>query len=167
LPRRLAARATGGTFYFTKAPSANTGGLLTDIIGTSSPGDAAITFITNGTLYGLPIMDDNAFQNENWAYVGAETSTITSIGGTQQFSGPYVLINDINTDALTGDLTLNWSFAKGVGPTSIALNGQTITLTSFSINPTASQSQDRRALSVASARALTASHGLALLKALF
>ena len=99
--------------------------------------------------------------------VPARTSTITAIGGTQEYSGPYVLINNVNTDALTGDLVLGWSFAKGVGPTSITMNGQTITLMAFSINATTSQSIQQRATYAASTRVQSASQGLASLRALF
>lgn len=100
--------------------------------------------VTDGVQYGLPIMDDHAFVGESWSYTN-ESSTITSVGNNQSYGSQ--MIRSVNTDAFTGGGNWTWSFAQGVGPTSISMSGQTITLTSFSIDAVNSQDVSRTAMS--------------------
>ena len=160
--------AYAGTFYFDKVTSGQTGGVLAELVGVSYNNGVLVTLVTNGLgTYGIPVMDDRAFVGESWSYTGEESSTITAVGQTQVYAGPYVFIKNINMNAYTGALNVNWGFGQGVGFTSLAMNGSTVTLTSFSINAVNSQSLQRRTLAVDPANSADAAQSLALLKALF
>jgi hypothetical protein len=155
-----------GTFYYAKTTSAQSGAVLTDIIGVSTNHGSTVALVTNGTgTYGLPVMDDHASVGERWSYSN-ESSTITSVGQTQPYGGS-ALIQNVNADAFTGALNITWSFAQGVGFTSLSMNGQTITLTSFSVDPASSQSVGRSTLSLEPAGTVTASQAFSMLKDLF
>jgi hypothetical protein len=135
--------SVAGAFYFSKVTSSQTGAVLTDLVGVSTGTSTAVQLVTDGVHYGLPIMDDHAFVGEAWSYSN-ESSTITSVGNNQSYGSQ--MIRSVNTDAFTGAGNWTWSFAQGVGPTSVSMSGQTITLTSFSIDAVNSQDVSRQAM---------------------
>jgi hypothetical protein len=128
--------AISGSFYLTKTTSLQSGAVLTSLVGIGTSGSTTVQLVTDGVHYGLPIMDDHGFVGEAWSYTN-ESSTITSVGNNQSYGSQ--MIRSVNTDAFTGAGSWTWSFAQGIGPTSISINGQTITLTSFSIDAVNSQ----------------------------
>jgi hypothetical protein len=156
----------GGTFYFSQVASAQTGGILTTVVGTSQDHGVTIDFITDGVHYGLPAMDSKAFVGETWAYT-VESSTITAINDNQDYAGPYVLIKNVNTDSYNGELNASWRFGQGVGITALAYNGQTAVLTSFTVDALNSTSiRQSGSKTVHMAGATTAKRAFDLLKAL-
>lgn len=138
--------AYSGSFYYRKNIPAGMTGVQTLLVGSSANHGALITFLTNGTIYGLFVMDDNATLGEVQAFSN-ETSTITAINQLQTYVNGQS-INFVNTDVLSGALSLSWNYAKGVGLTSLTLDGQTITLVSFSINVAGSQGIGRMSQSI-------------------
>ena len=148
-----------GTLYFAKGTPF--GQSDTFLVGVSQDHGTTITLVgssTQGTqvVPGIGVMDDAPQVNELWSE-GGGTSVIQSVGGTQPYGSEQ--IKNIAVDAITGISngviqTLTWGFAQGVGFTSIDLNGQSTTLTSFSVSMT-SHSVDRRVLPTNAIRAKT------------
>jgi hypothetical protein len=137
--------AYSGTYIFSKSTSGSS--TIDTLLGSSTDHGATVSLLTDGLgHYGIPVNDSNAFAGENWANAGG-TSRITGVNGTQAYGS--AVIQSINTDTLTASTTsLTWGFARGVGFTSVSANGQTTTLTSFSIDATGSQAFDRSSASV-------------------
>lgn len=133
-----------GSFFLAKTTSAQTGAVLTTLVGVGTGTSTSVLLVTDGIHYGLPIMDDHAFAGESWAYT-SESSTITAVGNNQSYGSQ--MIRSVNSDAFTGGGNWTWSFAQGVGPTSVSMGGQTITLTSFSIDAVNSQDVSRQPMS--------------------
>lgn len=157
--------AYSSTFYFAKSPSTQTTGTIDTLIGISSNHGASVTLVTDGAgNYGLPVNDSAAFVGEHWTNSG-ETSTITAVNGTQPYNAQ--IINSVNTDQFTGaQLALTWSFAKGVGFTSLSINGQTATLTSFTVDAVGSTSIARAPAGVRTVRAAGTMSGASAMSAL-
>jgi hypothetical protein len=65
--------------------------------------------------------------------------------------------------------TIGWSFARGVGITSLSYNGQSLNISSFYVNTQTSQSELRAPASIrpSEVRFVSAGEAAALLKALF
>jgi hypothetical protein len=155
------------TFYFAKTTSTQTSGTLDTFIALSSDHGATVQFITDGNgNYGLPVNDSAAFVGEHWTNSG-ETSTETAVNGTQPYNAQ--IIQNVNTDQFSGpQLNLTWGFARGVGFTSLSMSGQTVTLSSFTIDVAGSQSVGRSSLRTLRATGTaTPTAALARLSALF
>lgn len=136
-----------GSLFFTKT-TGNT--VLTNLVGVENDsGNSNITISSNAQYPdGVPVMDDNPFVNESWNDGAGDTSTITAVGGTLMLPNNTQVI-DIATDVVSGNFNpITWSFAKGVGFTSIGVGNQSTNLTSFFVSTTNSHDSARKAASV-------------------
>lgn len=136
------------SLFFTKT-SGNT--VLTNLVGAESgSGNGNITIASNAQYpAGMPVMDDNPSVNESWNDGAGNTSTITAVGGTMMLPNNTEIIN-IATDVVSGNFNpITWSFAKGVGFTSIGVGNQSTTITSFFVSTTNSHDFARKPASVA------------------
>lgn len=134
-------QSVSASMFFTKnTPSGAT--QLTNLVGVENdPNTNNIVIASYASFpYGIPIMDDSPKANESWNDGAGDQSTITTVGGTMTLPSGAV-VNSIATDELSGNFNpITWSFAKGVGFTSIGVGSSTTTLTTFYVNTTTSQS---------------------------
>ncbi len=140
-----------GTFYFAKGTPF--GSQDTFLVGVSTDHGSTITaigsFVTGSgqTVPGIGVISDSPQVGETWSD-GGGTSVIQSVGGTQSY-GSNQQIKNIAVDVISGagngqTTTITWAFAQGVGFTSVAANGASGVLASFSISVTNSYSIGRR-----------------------
>jgi hypothetical protein len=133
-----------GTFFFAKGQTSN--GYTTALMGSSTDHGTTISVIQSSTSTGIGIMSDTPKVGQTWSYTN-EVSTITAIEGTQALGS--LTINHVATDSLveaTG--TIGWSFAKGVGITSLSSGGKTVNLADFAVNVQTSQSELRASAAI-------------------
>lgn len=139
-----ASQTASGSFFFTKnTPSGGT--QLTNVIGVENDANTDnITIASNAMFpYGVPVMDDNPQLNESWNDGAGDASTIIAVGGTLMLPNNTKIV-DIATDELTGNFNpITWSFAKGVGFTSISAGNQSASISSFFVNTSTSYARSR------------------------
>lgn len=142
-------QTASGSFFFTKnTPSGGT--QLTNVIGVENDANTDnITIASSSAFpYGVPVMDDNPRVNESWNDGAGDASTIISVGGTLLLPNNTKIV-DIATDQVTGNFSpITWSFAKGVGFTSIGVGNQSASISSFFVNTTTSYARTRQSVNV-------------------
>ncbi|GAC1426997.1 MAG: hypothetical protein NVSMB64_33130 [Candidatus Velthaea sp.] len=144
-----------GIFYFTKGVYPNgvlSGRFITYLTGVSNDGGATIllsAYSLDGSITGIGSIDDNPTAGEMFtftpglAFQPSDISTITSIGGTQLY-GSNQIITSIAQDTLqSGTANFGFGYARGVGFVNISAQGQTMMISSFSINATTAHASGR------------------------
>jgi hypothetical protein len=147
--------AYSGTFYYAKqAGAVGSGAPVTFLVGSSTNHGATLVLVgstatANGTIPGIGVIDDNPYVGESFSDPIGDASTITAVGQTANYS--TVQYVNVATDTLSGPSVgpagVLWSFARGVGYTSLSLAGVNATLTSFTASSTSS-ARMRRPVSV-------------------
>lgn len=160
---------SSGIFYYTKgtypiAPLA--GHSVTYLTGVSNDGGQTIlltAYSLDGTIPGLGAIDDRPQANETFfinsnSYGGSASATINSVGGTQPYGSAFIdSIAATTLSAPAAGVTIGFSFAQGVGFSSVSYQGQTITLTSFNVNTSSAHAVAREVKALHTLNASSAS----------
>ena len=97
-----------------------------------------MTAASGRAIPGLGIMDDSPSSSETFSDGSGDTSTLSNVGQTVVYGRARYIDNATDTASAAGTLSVVFQLSRGIGYTSISYNGQTTTLSSFTVSSSSS-----------------------------